>query len=232
MSLEGRLGIKKDGEIKKRAPERDPVILIEVKSRHDDVAAQAEIIFKSLAKEVHKHPLWDAFLNPVLGCGEAIAAVIISEFDIEKFENISKGWQFAGMNPGMVHGKIKKGDKIIVTDTMIRGDKKTKGFLCPYNQFLKMVLLGRLGPSFLKCNSPYRQYYDNMKHRYESEDWGTLSKHPTDPKRPKAGHQHNAANRYMVKRFIVDLYVAWRTLEGLPVREPYQQEYLGKNHAA
>jgi hypothetical protein len=28
-----------------------------------------------------------------------------------------------------------------------------------------------------------------------------------------------------------DLYVQWRTIEGLEVREPYSAEYLGKRHA-
>jgi hypothetical protein len=212
ISLDGRLGIKKDGDIKKRVPERDPEILVEIKSRRDDVLAQEGVVEKSLAKEVHKHPLWDSFLIHVKGCGEGIAAVIISEFDINKAPTVSNLWSFAGLAPGK--------------------DRKTKGQKCPYNQFLRAKLCGVLGSSFLKCNSPYRQFYDNMKNRLESADWGTLSKNPTDPKRPRAGHQHKAANRYMVKMFLRDLYVAWRTLEGLPVREPYQQEYLGKNHAA
>jgi hypothetical protein len=34
----------------------------------------------------------------------------------------------------------------------------------------------------------------------------------------------------MIKMFVKDLYVAWRTIEGLEVRKPYQEEYLGKVH--
>jgi hypothetical protein len=34
----------------------------------------------------------------------------------------------------------------------------------------------------------------------------------------------------MMKHLLQDLYVAWRTLEGLPVREPYQEAYLGHKH--
>jgi len=37
-------------------------------------------------------------------------------------------------------------------------------------------MLGVLGSSFLKCNSPYREYYDNMKNRLNAEDWGIESK--------------------------------------------------------
>jgi len=43
-------------------------------------------------------------------------------------------------------------------------------------------------------------------------------------------HRHKAARRYMVKRFLADLWVAWRTLEGLSVRPPYAEEYLNRAH--
>jgi hypothetical protein len=46
------------------------------------------------------------------------------------------------------------------------------------------------------------------------------------------GHRDHAAKRYMVKMFLKDLYVAWRTMEGLPVRVPYQEEYLNHVHVA
>ena len=169
-----------------------------------------ETIEKMLAKEIHEHPLWKTFLFHVKGVGESIAAVIISEFDINKAPTVSNLWSFAGLAPGK--------------------DRKVKGQKCPYNQFLRAKLCGVLGSSFLKCNSPYREFYDNMKNRLEAKDWGMLSKHPTDKKRPKAGHQHKAANRYMIKMFLRDLYVAWRTIEGLEVRKPYQEEYLGHKH--
>lgn len=38
--------------------------------------------------------------------------------------------------------------------------------------------------------------------------------------------------RYMVKMFLRDLYVAWRTLENLPIAETYQEAKLGKHHKA
>lgn len=212
MALDGRLGLTKDGDAKKGAPEKDMAMLAVLLERRDQVFAFEEVTGKELAKLVHTHPLWKAFLSQVKGCGESVAAVIISEFDINKAPTVSNLWSFAGLAPGK--------------------DRKVKGQKCPYNQFLRAKLCGVLGSSFLKCSSPYRQYYDDMKHRLESADWGTASKNPTDKKRPKAGHQHKAATRYMIKMFLRDLYVAWRTIEGLPVREPYQEEYLGKKHSA
>ena len=235
-ALDNQLGMTKDGEAKKGRPDRDAALLMLLLQRRDGILKLEEGMEKEIGKLIHRHPLWINFLRDVKGVGEMMAAVIVTQFDIHKAETVSKMWQFSGMNPGQVLGKVwkKRGDvrTLVATDKPVRGDKKTPGFVCPFNSFLKSKLLGVLGPSFLKCSSPYRLYYDNYKHRLESMDWGTESKNPTDPKRPKAGHQHKASNRFMVKAFLKDLYVAWRTLEGLPVREPYAEEYLNKRHSA
>jgi hypothetical protein len=45
-------------------------------------------------------------------------------------------------------------------------------------------------------------------------------------------HRHAAAVRYMVKQFLLELHTQWRLLEGLPVRKPYAEEYLGRTHNA
>ncbi len=232
MALDGRLGLKKDGEVKRKAPPKDMDTLVYLRARREEMLIMEEGTAKELVVLVHEHPLWDSFLVHVKGCGEGMAAVIISEFDIHKAPTVSNLWSFAGLNPGMVRGKKLVKGKIIPTDEMVRGDKKTKGFFCPFNQFLRAKLCGVLGSGFLKANSPYREYYDNMRTRLEAKDWGMEAKHPSDKERPKKFHQHRAANRYMVKMFLRDLYVAWRTLEGLEVREPYQVEYLGKKHDA
>lgn len=210
MSLDGRLGRKKNGEIKKGIPIRDESLLIVLQERREYVYTMELEIAKELAEEVHKHPLWKQFLKDVKGVGVNIAAVIISEIDIYEAKYPSSLWCFAGMAPGK--------------------DRKKKGEKCPYNQFLKKILLGVLGPSFLLHDSPYREFYDNMKHRKESSNWGVVAKKPTDKKRPKAKHQHRDANRYMVKMFLKDLYIAWKELEGLEVSESYQEKYLGHKH--
>jgi hypothetical protein len=208
--LDGMLGIKKTGEKKKKTPERNEDFLAELYRRRKAVYEIELATEKEIANEIHTLPLWIQFLRDVKGVGEMIAAVIITEIDINKAVTVSNIWSFAGLAPGK--------------------DRKTKGKKCPYNQFLRAKLCGILGSSFLKSNSPYRIHYDNTKHRLESMNWGTPSKNPTKPGKPKAGHQHKAAIRKMVKEFLKDLYVAWRTFEDLPVREPYAVEYLGKKH--
>jgi hypothetical protein len=198
----------------------------------DDVREDSQKIEKILSKEIAKivkaHPLWDAFFDGVKGCGPGMAAVILAEFDIEKATTVSKMWQYSGLNPGMVRGKKRKQGKgkdfeIIVTDEMVRGDRLTAGYVSPFNGWLRTKLVGVLADCMIKANSSYAlDYYRPYKERLESEDgWSEESK----------GHRANAAKRYMIKMFIKDLYVSWRTVEGLTVRPSYQEEYLNHHHA-
>ena len=69
--------------------------------------------------------------------------------------------------------------------------------------------------------SPYGQAYYNYKDRLNN-----TRRH--DDK--SDGHKHNMAMRYMVKRFLVDLHIAWRTAEGLPVSVEYSEGKLGMKH--
>jgi len=215
-------------------------------------------ISKEIKRIVEAEPVWKEFLVNVRGCGHLMAAAILSEFDIEKAETVSKMWQFAGLNPGMVAGKkiikitkntdtsqlIKeyenqKGEKcgIILSDEMIRGDKKQAGFVAPFNSWLRTKLCGVLAGGMIKAQhgetgkNYAKDFYYPYKTRLEQEEntvthigketaWKDVSK----------GHRDSAAKRYMIKMFVKDLYVAWRTLEGLTVRKPYQEEYLGHKH--
>lgn len=47
-----------------------------------------------------------------------------------------------------------------------------------------------------------------------------------------AAHRNMAAKRYMIKMFLLELWKAWRTLEGLPVGETYAKRYLGMEHGS
>lgn len=186
-------------------------------------------LVKSLKRELKGIRVYDEFLKDVKGVGPMMAAVIIAEYDIHKAHTISAMNQFTGLNPGLVPGKKRIGDDIVVTDTMIRGDKLTPGFIAPFNTRLRTKMLGVLGSSFLKAKSPYAKFYYDYKNRLKNEDRVIEGR---DKKWSETSdlHRHNAAMRFMVKAFIKDLYVAWRTAEGLTVRCPYEEEYLGKKH--
>jgi hypothetical protein len=67
-----------------------------------------------------------------------------------------------------------------------------------------------IGVSLLRCRSAYRSFYDAERDRLSASRPGWT------PKRC-----HLSALRRMEKAFLRDLWIAWRTAEGLPVVAPY-----------
>lgn len=193
-------------------------------------------INKEIERLLNEFPLWTEFLVGIKGVGPVIAAIVISEFDPYKAPTPSSYWKFAGCCPAYVNGWVSAGKdkdgKVIWKETTdkIRADKKTKGYRCPYNAWLKRTMLGLLADSFLKQKAEYSKHYYRMhvpeKHpgagtgRYDlSEEWKVKS----------AKARHFGARRVMIKEFIKDLWLASRELEGLPTRVTYREEYLGGN---
>jgi hypothetical protein len=89
-----------------------------------------------------------------------------------------------------------------------------------------------MADGFIKAQSSYcLEFYYPYKMRLEQSHGEVLHVGKEKPwKDVTKGHRDRAAKRYMVKMFIKDLYAAWREIEGLPVRKPYQEEYLGHVH--
>lgn len=248
--------------LKENRSKKGAFILILTEQEENLLRSETQIA-SEIEQEVKRYPIYTEWLSTVKGCGPMYSAVIITSFDIERANTVSKMWQFAGLNPGMVRGmKIiakkeykqemgdfiremedRQGKKKVVyrSHEMVRGDRRTPGFLSPFNGWLRTQLCGKLGPSFLKARSEYAVSYYYPLH-VPAERRGELGPGRLDVeesicqstgkpwKDEREGHRSRAAMRYMIKMFLLDLYVAWRTLEGLSVRKPYQEEYLKHKH--
>jgi hypothetical protein len=250
--MDNRLSRKADGTSQKIQDERS--FSLEDLKNFDELAKQARIQEKVVEKMLRKHlkhfPVYKEFLKDVKGVGEIAAGWILGEFDIEIATTVVRGKKRVSKSKykpsmGEIIAKIPDSDKnneivdyIILTTEMIKGDRPTEGFILPYNKKLRATLLGILADGFIKAKSPYAlNYYYPYKERLENEQsivnthgrtrkdagksWKDVSK----------GHRDRAAKRYMIKMFLKDVYVAWRTIENLPVRPSYAEEYLGKAHS-
>jgi len=244
--IDNRLGFKADHSqqnVPERMFEASDAMLLERVSKA--ARQQEDAIQKDLLTVLKRFPVWNEWLSQVKGVGTIAGATIIAEIDINIATNVSKIWQYAGLNPGMVRGKKRiqgengEPDQIIPTDKLIRGDKLTPGFVSPFNKKLRVALCGVLADGFIKSQNSYAlEYYYPTKERLEHSDQivteikkgGTAKKLPWSE--ASKAHRDRAARRKMIKAFLQDLYVAWRELEHLPVREPYVQEYLGRKHEA
>ena len=244
--MDNRMGRKADGTAQNITERAIAVSDANLFHGIAEVARQQEKdIEKNLKKLLKRFPIYTEWLLNVKGVGTIAAAQIIGNIDIHKATTVSKIWQYCGLNPGMVEGKkrVKNPDgsfQLIPAGKMIRGDKLTAGFVAPFNKNMRIALCGVLADGFIKAQAPYamEHYYPYKERLANSEKMTTeIREAGAKPeelawKDAKIGHRDRAAKRKMIKAFLADLYTAWRTLEGLPVRPPYQEEYLGHKHAS
>ena len=177
--------------------------------------------FTKLKNALKDFAIWNDFLEGVKGCGPAMAGIIISEIDIEKAQYPSSLWAYSGFDvAGDGKGRSRKKEHLREVEYTDKDGKPAKRVGITFNPWLKTKLYV-LATLFIKSSGPYRESYDNYKNRLEHHiSWIDKTK----------AHRHNAAMRYMIKRFLVDLYKKWRELEGLPVAPEYSEAKLGKEH--
>ena len=194
-------------------------------AQYIDIESSEKSHFTRLKSVLMEYPVFVQFLNDVKGIGPAMAGVILSEFDIHKAEYPSSMWKYAGLDVASDgQGRSRRKEHQVDEEYIDKdGEIQTKKAIT-FNPFLKTKLIGVLGSSFLRAgDNMYSKIYGDYKHRLENH-----SQH----KEKSKGHRHSMATRYMIKRFLVDLYTAWRTIEGLPVALEYSEAKLNMKHKA
>lgn len=178
--------------------------------------------FRHLNAPLDQFPIYNEFLIKIKGCGPAMSAVIITSIDIARSTYPSSIWKFAGLDVVEGSGRSRRKEHLRTVKYTNKDGEEAERRGITFNPFLKTKLIGVLAPCLIKAkNEPYAQIYADYKHRLENKPgWAERSK----------GHRHNAAMRYMTKRFLVDLYNAWRKLAGLEVYPPYNEAKLGIVH--
>ena len=142
---------------------------------YHDMLGKEKSMEKNIGKALEVFPIYTEFLKGVKGCGPLMSGVILSYMDIHKARHISSFWKLSGLDTvtivdeatgeTRVEGRRNFGAHLVDREYIAKdGTTQTKKSIT-YRPFLKTKLLGVLGSSFLKCNSPYRVYYDNYKHR-------------------------------------------------------------------
>lgn len=234
-----------------------PIILHEIDlvrlERHvKELAAAEKNALADVAFGLKRMPFYKDVLSDkkrYRGLGPTMAGVILSSFDIHREEMVSQLWSFAGLAPvpcyrcancqgevvplpdgGYTHVKdwswkkygCRLGDSIVQAVYQSgKSMKPVKGEKISYNKWLRAKLCGVLGGCLLKSGSPWAKFYYDYKNRKTNDKWGRSD-----------NHRHKAAIRYMIKMLLLDIWKEWRAYEGLPVRPPYQEEYLGHKHHA
>jgi hypothetical protein len=182
--------------------------------------------FRLLETTLDDFPIFTEFLRNIRGCGPTMSAVVISEINIAKARYPSSLWAYAGLDVVATdwRGRSRRKEHLRQIPYIDKDGKPATRLGITFNPLLKTKLTGVLGPCLIKAGSdPYKAIYDGYKHRLESHPkWSALTK----------AHRHNAAIRYMIKRFLCDLYAAWRPLEGLETSPEYAEAKLRITHRA
>lgn len=174
-------------------------------------------VIKSIVEQI---PIYSEHLVNERGCGPTIAAILISEIDIDEARHVSSLWKYAGVDVVNGHGRSKRAEDLVEREYVDKnGDVKTKKGIS-YNPFLKTKLCGVFASCFIKAGGPYREIYDQAKVRYTNA-------HPDF----SVAHINNMAKRYAVKMFLKNLWNKWRALEGYPPEPDYWEQYIsGRAH--
>jgi hypothetical protein len=172
---------------------------------------------------------YNAWLKHVHGIGPAMAGVLLSTINIYKAKYPSSIHKLAGYDVVTVtdkdgnekqEGRNKTKQHLIKVKYIDKEGVEQEKDSITFKPFLK-TKMKVIETSFLRSgNQDYRTVYDNYKNR--------LLNQPRFKDQEKVlAHVNNMALRYMGKRFLTDLYVAWKKHENLPVSEEYYISKLG-----
>jgi len=219
--------------------------------QYESLEKQEREHFRHIGEALEELPIFVDWLETQRGIGPAMAAVLVTGFDVRKAERPSQFWAIAGLDVGPDgFARSRRAAHLIEREYVARdGEIKTK-LSTTFDPWLQSRVLGVLGGSLLRSGSPYRKFYDDYRHRIETDPArarGTLldkknlrkkaaqTKDEDEKARLIAEAEalwhplriHRASMRFMVKTFIADFWRAWRLSEGLPVVPTYHEAKQG-----
>lgn len=154
--------------------------------------------------------IWD-WLKTVKGIGPVLAGLLVSETNIEECTTVSKMWAWWGLDPESKGSSYRRSRvSKVVGESLLR--KRSKPYYAAYLRY-KTTKEHTMVEPCMACNGSGKHGDDSCANCAGTGKgpWGKSQ-----------NHRHAAARRYMVKRFLADLWRVWRIREGLPCPEPYK----------
>lgn len=180
---------------------------------------------------IARHPAWE-WLRTVRGIGSVLAARLLSRLDISRASSPASFWAYCGLGTVAAEEQVCEecGARVFVAPgtrvqaphamagrrgtctgplrphglagtVRVAQARPRRGERAAYDLEAKTICY-LIGVSFVRCGGPYRGLYDDRKAHLARQ-------HPEWP----AKRVHLAAVRATVKRFLADLWVAWREAE-------------------
>lgn len=225
--------IKETGEVlPTRAP---PSLILDALAAAETAKKEANRLETRMLKLMRGIPIYDEFLSQVDGCGAVVAAYIVSMVRIERANNVSQLIRYCGFGTG-ADGKSER---------RLTGPKwQPDGTFDPNaggtpNQELKIRLVQMfcLGMR-MNCvrkgenGQPSVQIKENkyVKRWLEAKHSALTIPNPRLGRLMGDGEADAKGRRKATDLFLWDLYVMWRTLEGLTIRPDKYSAIRGHYH--
>lgn len=213
--------------VKSRLPED---VKTDILDGAEEMLRRAGRLETSMLRELRKMPVYQHFLSRVYGLGPIVCAYLCAMVDIHKAAKPSNLRRFVGL--AVINGRL---------------ERPTKGQKLGYCAELRMRLYQAMSAMWKNSakkteSAPYgstskyldiwRAYKVRMQHseRYRPDD-NILLAFDGESERPGAKAIIHATGWHKAADVLIeDLYVVWRTLEGLPVWPNYYESKLGFQH--
>lgn len=205
---------------------------------------------KEISSTLKQIPIFNAWLTHQKGVGPTMAGVLLAFIPMHNIPTCGKLWAYCGLavRTGVADRRIK-GQKatfnpwlkakltFVLGGSFIKSNSPWRKFYDDYKHrkenTLVQICMGCKGtglykPSQKDIEAATRDNEPTPKPSKCANCAGTGGPAPWGCNKK---HRNIASMRYMVKMFLQALYVEWRTIDGLPVRVPYAEEYLGRIHS-
>lgn len=172
---------------------------------------EEEEAFDCIKPLIQQTKIFQEYLSKFPGFQTGIIGVLIGWLDIQRAKYPSSFWNYAGLTPPKTTKKSES--------TVKSFQDLPKEVGSTHNPFVKAKIIGELGKILIQENSPWAKTYTDYK-----------TKIANDPKKiiRSRNHLHNMAARFTIKRFLKDLHIEWRRIEGMPEPIPFQKRTQDK----
>jgi hypothetical protein len=215
----------------------DDVTELALIAEYADLESAEAACFRHIGDALEQVPFFRAWLKAQVGIGPAMAAVLLTSFDVHRAVRPSQFNAVAGLDVGPDNRARARWESHLVERKYTAKDGSTKTRMgTTFDPWLQSKMLGALAPSLMRSGSPYRKYYDNYKHRILTDPArikDKVKKGMTLEERQAIWPPlriHRASQRYMVKMLLQDFWREWRAFEGLPIVPSYHEAILGHQH--
>ena len=185
--------------------------LVHVSNAVVHLETQEDYFRSEIRKAVETYDIWD-WLEKVKGIGPVLAGMLIAETNIEACDTVSKMWAWWGLTPAS-GGSPYRRHRVskVLGESLLR--KKSKPYYLMYCRYKERKEKQLVEPC-MGCGG---------SGKHDQESCANCAGTGQGPWGKSQNHRHAAARRYMVKRFLADLFHEWRKQEGLPCPAPYKE---------